>query len=509
MKRLIYIAIGIMLVILLLISTINAIGIEPMEVKIVAKPGMTVPFKIKIKSTEKFVETIKFSFAQPLQRLDGGFEFKPVDPETFPEIKWLSFNTPSVTIPPGGESEVSGTVTIPPKASGSHMLALLAEQPPVEKTGSLLLSVIYAIKLAINIDGPIPRSTAQISDFEMVKGANGEPCVQFKVKNSSLVEYTTNASLIVRNSKTKQFIERVQLKPNVYWKNNYDPVVLPDTTVLFNGILTETLLPGLYDLQLFFRYGAAGQILLTKTVEVKAGDYNYPVEKLRIVRTDPSEISVAIRPGTISMKGIKLENRSNKPVRIILKPMDINTDYQYSALKNSTVEFKNGQEFTLEPGRMTVAILSVMFPKDAHVQGNYGQIKITTFAIDGTPDPLEEFYINLETLLIGKYTYAAEATDLSMAYDEGKLLLSAVIKNTGNIKITPQCFVNLKNSNGKSVDSLQLVAQNDNSFILPLKLLTLTGNTNEKLAPGNYKAELRIMQDNVEIGKSIFDLKVK
>jgi hypothetical protein len=509
MKRLIFILVGVLLLLLPLASTTDAVGIQPLEINITAKPGAVVPFKIQLKSTDKRAKIINFSLARPTQRLDGGFEFKSADPGAFLELKWISFDTSSVTIPQGGEREIIGKVNIPRNAKGSHMFTIMAEQPPVEKTGALLLSVIYAIKLTVNVDAPVPRLTAQISDFAMVKGPKAEPCIQFKVNNTSPMEYSTNASIIIRNSQTKKLIEKVQLKPKVYMKKNYDPVVLPDATVLFSGFPKEALLPGKYDMQLFFRYAISGQILQTKTVEIKPGDYIYPAAKLRIIRVDPNDISLTAKPGTSAMKGIKFENRSDKSIKIRLKLKDINTDYPYSILKNISIEFKNGQEFTIGPGRMAVAVLSARFPKEASIQGNYGLLEMTAFAADGNDsNPIEEFDLNLEGVTLGKYILRAEATDLIAVHDGQKLLFSAVIKNTGNIKITPKSIVYLKNSVGKPIDTIQLETPNNNDPVLPGKLITLTGTTNEKLAPGKYKAEFKIIQENEEIGKTVLDVQV-
>ncbi len=510
MKRLILTLFSALFLLISLASTSIAVGIQPLEVNIKAKAGSVVQFKIQLKSTEKQAEIIKFSMAQPIQRLDGGFEFKPIDPKVFPEIKWIKFDAMNVTVPTNGEEYVTGSVNIPRDAKGSHMYAIMAEQPPVKTTGPLVLSVVYAIKLMVNIDAPVPRLTAQISDFVMAKGPKGEPCIQFKLNNNSLEEYSTNAWIQIRNNLTKKLIEKVQLKPKVYVKNNYDPVILPNSTVLFSGFPKEALLPGKYDIQLFLRYGASGQILLTKTVEVKAGDYRYPAAKLRAIRLEPNQINLTAKPGASAMKGIKLENMSDKTVKIKLKLMDINTDYPYSILNNTSVELKNGREFTIGPGRIAVAILSVKVPKGAPAQGNYGYIGVTAFAADGDDSkPIEEFEINVEAVTLGKHILGAEATDISAACDNDKFLLSAVIRNTGNIKVAPKCIIYLKNSEGKFVDAVQLETQNDNDTVLPNKLITLTGVTNGKLTPGKYDAELKITQENNEIGKTILDLQIK
>lgn len=490
-------------------SIAGAVGIQPMAIKINAKPGEKVPFTIKLVSTTKNPETIKFALTQPVQRIDGGFEFKPVNPDTFPDIQWVVFNTPSITVQPGGEAQVNGVVKVPANARGFHMVTIMAEQPPAGKVGALLLKAVYAIKLEINIDAPTPRTTAQVTDLEMIKGSNGEPRLQFKMKNSCLSQYTMNAYVAVRNSLTKKLIENVELRPGVYWRNKYDPVALPGATLLFFGTPKEVLLPGQYDLHLFFRYGTSGQTIISKTVVVKAGEYTYAAAKLRIMRIDPGEVGFSGKPGATSTKGIKFENRSDKMVKVVLNPTDISPDYPYSILDNTNIIFQNGREFAIEPGRMAVAVVSVKFPENAPAQGSYGLLNVTTLAADENPNPIEESTINLEAVIPGKYDFRAEATGISAARDGEKLLLSVVIKNNSNIKIRPQAVLYLKNSKGKILTTFSLTPRIDNNAALPGKLMVLTGDVNEIPAPGMYKAEIKILVNNQEIGSSILDLQVE
>lgn len=507
MKRYIFV-IFIALFAVTFMSTVDAVSVQPMVIKIKAKPGETVPFKIKLAAKEKFPENINLSLVQPIQQPSGAFEFKTVEPETFPEIKWVSLNTPSIIIAPGQEREIIGSIKAPFSARGYHMVALLVEQPPQRNTEDVVLKVRYAVKIEINIDAIAPRPAVAITGFEMIKGDKGEPRFQFTVKNTSQQQYGMDASVILRNSNTKKLIQRIQLKPGYYWKNNYEAVIIPGSVLQFFGNPKEALLPGIYDCQLVFRYGTSYQIIKKITVEVKPGDFIYPPGQLRITRMDASSITFSAKPGASSMKGIKIENRSEKAIKVILKLDGSNISDSFSISKNTIFEFKNGKEFIIEPGRSTVAVVSVKFPKDARIQGNYGNLIATTFLNDGM-QPIEESTIPVEAFLIGKHIITAEIADLSTSPDNDKILFSAIVKNTGNIKISPQVAVNLKNEQGRYVDSLQLTSQGDNSIALPTKLLTLTGLANRKLTPGKYKAEAKVLENDQEIGSSVFDVQVK
>lgn len=505
MKRLIPIFLKCIILLLWINTIVSAAGVQPLEIKITGKPGTSVPFKIKFSSTTKQAETLKISLAQPTQRLDGGFEFKPVDPQMFPEAKWISLNTSSITIPQGSEAFLTGVVKIPFDARGTRMLAILAEQPPTENTG-LRLAVIYGIKLAITIDAPLPRPTIQISDFEITKGSKGEPNIEFKAKNTSLAEYPTKASVVIRNSQTKKLIEKIQLKPKIYWKNDFDPVILPEATLLYTGFPKEVLLPGDYDLQLFFRYGTSGQTIITKKVTIKAGEFNYSTAKLRLIRVEPNELCFTGKLGATSTKALKFENKSDKKVKIILKPIEIADSYRFSILKNTKIELKNGHELTIEPGRMGVSILSVKYPENSPVQGNYGLLKVSVHNEDN--EVIDEFTVMLEALVSGKYQTSAEVADLTTNQNHGELTLAAIIKNTGNVKISPEVTINLKNQDGKILNVIKLNSESEESNVLPERLTTFTGVTTESISPGKYKAEVIILKDSQEINRKTFEIKI-
>lgn len=495
---------------LLVVSIAGAMGVQPLIIEMHPKPGDTVPFSISLISTENISEQVKISLVKPSQLATGELSFKGADPTVFPELQWVKLNSESALVMPGEKVEVTGTVKVPLNAKGSHSVIVMLEPLTAKKMGSLELRVRYAARLDIEVDTPGLRPTVQVSDFEMVKGEKGEPVIKVKAENTSLLDFLTTANVTIRDNRNKKLIERVELRPQIGWQHDSSEMrMMHGCTLDYYGTPKEALTPGEYDLRLFYRFGNSGQILLSKTVNIKEGDFVYSAGKLRRVKITPEEVVFSGNPGTSSTKGIKFENRFNIPIKVVLQTQEIAMDYPFSLIKKTTIEFKNNQEFTLEPGRMAVSIMGVNFPKDASAQGYYGLLKVTVLSNDQTPAMLEEYLINLEAIVPGKHQISAELTGLSGDNDHQKYLLSAVVKNTGNIKISPYAELVLKDKDDKLVAATKLVVEGIGvSSVIPTKLITLTGSV-DSLKSGLYKAELKFFEGTVELGISKSNLQVK
>ncbi len=498
------------LIILTPAALVDALGVQPLVIEMKPKPGETVPFTINLIATETTSEQVKISLYQPLQLPTGELNFREPDLAGFPEAQWVKLNSVSALVMSDGKAEISGEVKVPLNAKGSHNIIVMVEPVAAQKRGSMELRVKYAARLAIEVDTPGLRPAARVSDFEIAKGEKGEPMINIKAENTSLLDYLTTANVTIRDNRTKRLVERVELRPEIGWRYQNPEMRLMHGCVLhYYGVPQEALLPGEYDLRLFFQFGASGQVLLSKTLSIKEGDFVYPAAKLRRIKIAPEEVAFSGKPGTASTKGIRFENRADKPVKIVLQPQDIAPDYPFSLIKNTGIEFRSNQEFTLEPGRMAVSIMGVKFSKDAPAQGYYGLLKVTVLSNDSAPVVLEEYKINLEAVVPGKHQISAQLTDVSGDKDDQKYLLSAIVKNTGNVKISPHAELVLKDKDNNLVAATKLAVEGTGApSVIPGRLITLTGAV-DSLKPGLYKAEVKFFEGTTEIGLSQGNLEVK
>lgn len=491
-------------------SSLAVITVRPLSIQLLAKPGETVPFVVEVVSQEKVVEPVNLKILRPVQKTNGDFSFQEEDVKVFPELQWINMERTNFLLRPGEVSTFKGNVKVPFNARGTHLYAIMIE--PLLKQGSSSIDVFvrYAVLVRLNIDAAGSRPNAQIKGLQLVKGKNGEPQIQMSAYNSSLWDFNTSAFATIRDNTSKRLIDRVELRTQLGWLGEQNETrMFPGSTLEYYGIPSKALTPGDYEIRIFYRYASSGQILMTKNVQVKLGDYIYSPGKLKKVIINPEGLSLEGRPGSGNMKGLKFENRFSQPVKVQIDPVDVENNYPYSVITNTVLEFKPGKELILEPGRIGIIVVNAKFPKSASIQGNYGSLKVKVISLDSKPLVLEESVIDLEAKVIGKYKYIVEATTISGDKNDSNYLVSAVINNKGNIKIFPYAEVIFKDQNDNFVGATKLtVVEGEKNSVLPGKLITLVGNI-DMLKPGSYKAEIKIFNESLEVGVTKLNLDVK
>ena len=489
-------------------QSLFAIGIEPLTIDLTAKPGDTIPFSFKVIPSKKSEQVAVF-LNRIKQELNGSLSFTDINPDSPSAAKWIDLPN-QISISPEVPTIVKGTVKIPLNTEGgTYLVAVMVQtQKNYTETWGVNLRFNFAIRLKIKIDYPGLRPSALISDFSITKGTNGEPDIRALAKNTSPLDFPTSATVTIRNSQ-RRLLQRMNLKTEVGWNlNAIETTLFPGSELLYYGQPTEALLPGQYEIRLFYQYGSSGQILKSKIINVQAGDYVYPAAKLKAVKITPSDIDFAGRPGTVALKALRFENKSDKPVDITVELADVYPDYAYSILSNTDIELRGGKKFRLEPRCTFTNILKVKFRKDAPIQVNYGMAKIKVYSTDLNPILLENSTIPLSAAVIGAYKYAAEVTNILGEQDGDKYLLSMVVKNTGSIKISPTATIFIKNAQGVLLDTVKLAVEgDDHALVYPDKVLTLTGFT-QNLAPGKYSLLITINEGNKELGSSALSYEV-
>lgn len=508
-----HLVIQILLTISMLFVVTNAyasIGVQPLSISVAPRPGESIPISINIQSKEKVPESVAISLFRPVQQTNGELFFLEGNPKDFPEADWLKLDRTNVILAPNEEFVLKGTVKVPFNARGTHHIAVMLDPKLAKDSGALILNVRYAVIINIRIDSPGLRPAVKINEFAIVKGQNGEPQINASAQNISVVDFVTNAEVTIRDNKSKHLIERVELRPELGWQNQRsDFRVFSGSAIIYKGFPKQVLTPGDYEIRLFYRYAGNSQILLSKSVTVKDGDFKYAPGKLKNLIVSPGDLRFEGHQGTSVMKSIKLENRSDHPLKVSIDAIDVEEGYPLSIIKNTMLELKPANEFIIEPRRTSLIIVTVKFPKDAPSQGNYGKLKINVSSVADKPVLLEETMVELEGVVSGKYLKKAEATGISGDSDDKKYLLSVIVKNTGNIKITPQADIVLKDQNNNQIAFTKLtVAENDSRTLIPTKVINLIGNI-DALKPGLYKAEIRLYDDSIEIGTSKLDFEVK
>jgi hypothetical protein len=507
MKHKVFFLMGIIFILnLSMASTLVAAGVQPLLMELTAKPGETVSFQLKIVPGPK-PEKINLKLCKTIQQINGDFTYEIVKPGVFPAADWFKIPAQIVT-GPGMPNLVNGSIKVPFNAGGTYSAAIIVEPAESWRRGRINFTIRYAVRILVRIERSGLRSAAKITLFDMIKSKTGEPVIRIQARNTSPVDFMTSAEITIRDSH-KKLIERVELRPGFGWNYNVNEVRLfPGNELQYTGSPREPLLPGQYEFRLFYRYGATGQILLTKTENIREGDYLYPVSKLTVLQIEPAELNFTGNPGSIAIKALKYENRSSRPVMVIVEATDVGPNYPYSIHNNTEFELKGEPKFILAPGRMATNILRVKFPENCTIQGNYGVLRVKVYTTDEKPKFIEESTVNLAATVIGKYNYAAVAVRITGSWNAGNYSIAVTVKNMGNIKISPTVQAFIRDYNDRLIETVTLIREGaENAGVFPDKAIPFIGSA-RYLTAGKYKVQIIINHEEQIIGSAILNLTV-
>lgn len=295
------------------------------------------------------------------------------------------------------------------------------------------------------------------------------------------------------------------MRPAVMWNYAQPEIRLyPFSELLYTGSPQKYLPPGEYRLQFFFRYAAGRQLTISETVQIGEGDFLFPEELMKTVQVFPRSLEFMGQPGTVTSRGLTLENTSEQALEITLEPVEIESGYPVSIFSNTEFSLRGADSFLIAPRRKINTILTVRFPREAKAQGNYGLMRIKVYNPEGKP--VEEQLINLAAVVAGEYRYTAEILALTFNSEEEEVFLTAVLKNTGNIDFFPAVRVLFKDMEGQPLRTIKLAPANEEN-VLPARSIILRG-TAGNLPPGDYQAEVEIQAYGKILGTTTMNVQL-
>jgi len=481
-----------------------AFGVRPLVIDIDCKPGDTRDFEI-ILNPGNTEETVQLSLYQPVQMLSGNLAYQEPVPETFPAVNWVRLDSYEVRVYPGEDTYVRGTIRVPFDAGGSHTVVLMAEPRVAPDQPGITLIVRYAIRINIRVDRPGLRTFAELREFDLVPGPEGEPVIRALVANPSAWDYLVSGEVTVRDSE-RRLVERIQLNSEAGARANLTETrIYPGSEVEYTGTVTKRLEPGNYTLRLFLRYGERGQIIQTKEITVVEGQFKFPgAEELGAFSVEPETISMEIRAGQQRSQVLQLTSEITEPALILIGGRDVEADYPYSPL--SWIEVRGPSEINL-PGRGRGRIvLTVAVPKDAVDASYNGYLLLGAFNPD-TGEPLSQREIPITVLVGTEHVYAVEIKSLQAEKVEEGHMLYLDLANTGNVDLMPRADLVITTEAGEFVERAVLVLGEGAEKVMPLQRQQLEGLA-QGLEPGSYQVRVTISDGNRELLVSDMALEV-
>lgn len=493
-RRTVIIAIYLSIMLSLCCPHVSAIGVRPLVIDIDLFPGDSAVFELVL-TPEAVQQVVDLNLFQPMQLITGGLGYQKVDPETYPVIKWIEMERARVVLSPGEETKVRGHVGVPYDAGGSYMVVVMVEPVTEEAASGISLRVRYAVRININVERPGLRPRAEVAEFDLLSDDDKRPVLTTLLRNSSPLDYLAAGEVTIRD-RNRRLIERVTLRTEAAQQAGRDETrIYPGAEVLFQGQVTEPLPPGEYDLRLFLRYADGKQVIKSKRVTVKEGDFAQRITHLKL---QPETIAVNLRPGAAASQVIQMQNRTDKPLVIKLGARDIASEYPQSVFSSLDVQLRGQGELTLEPHRQDRNVFIFRSTKDLEPGGYYGYLDV--YAYSEEEELLETYPIPISVLVGEGWENRAEVLNVDYDYYEGEYLFSVDVKNLSKAHIAPTGTLYLKDDQGVIKRTLRLELLEGVDSILPQRAERLVASVRDVLEHGEYTADIRILDGDVEIG---------
>lgn len=466
-----------------------AVGVRPLVIDLNLRPGETRNFEVTLTPGVE-EETVDLAFYQPVQLLNGSLAYQQPDYEAFSAISWVKLSSHQVKVYPGEETRVTGTVTVPFSAAGSHTAIIMVEPQAPDIQQGISFKVRYAVRLNIRVDKPGLRQTAELVELEMVPGEAGQPVIQTVIHNSSVWDFLVSGEVTIRD-KDKRLVENVVLtSPSSAGSGSNTLRMYPGSQVEFIGEVTKRLTPGEYTLRAFFRFGDYGQIIKSKTITIAQGDYNFPTaDEIGAFTVDPHDISIKARAGEQKSQVLQLISEIGDTATISFKAEPISAEYPYSLV--DWINFRSMSDTFELPGRRNARLaFTIAIPRDTEDASYHGKVVLSAYSTAG--ELLSEKLIPVSVLVGSEHIHAAEVRSLvGVVVEDVETALSLDILNAGTAPLTPQANIIIADAEGNYVERAILSLPEGIETVIPLQSQRLEGTTVD-LEPGIYQITITI-----------------
>jgi hypothetical protein len=479
-------------VLLIVSGFARAAGVRPLVIEMNVRPGDVRDFEIAlIPGLEE--ELVDLTLYEPVQQLSGNLVYQlPTNP-AFSATSWVNLETNVVRVFPDAESKVRGRVTVPFSASGSHTVIIMVEPRPPEITVGIGFQIRYAVRLSIRVERPGLRQTAELDEFGLQPGDQGQPIVRAVVKNPSPWDYLVEGEATIRDAE-RRLVERITLmSPAGSSSGSQTTRVYPGSMVEFLGEVTKRLVPGEYTLRLYFRYGDQGQIVKNETITIAEGDFAFPkADEIGAFSLSPEVIEYGARQGERKSQVLEFMSEIAESARVVVETKPIEPDYPHSLIDWIQIRMA-GNEFELPGRRNTRMGLTIAVPRDAEDGSYHGAISVKAY--DVLTDQLLTAKTIPITVLVGDdHIRSIEVRSISVG--QGEMLLDLL--NTGNVLIRPQAEAVISDMNDEFLGRVQLTLPEGDTGIIPLRSQHLEGHV-PALESGIYQVEISITDAGVEL----------
>ena len=490
--------------------------VKPLRLHTSGRAGATMKPEVQVRNTSRTDDkTVLLSLLPLRQGENGDWHIvegrEPEEPYGASCKDWTKLSDTEVKIPPAATRPVEVTVDIPPDASGTYFIGILAEEKPPETDAAVQMVLRFLVPVSVKVTGRPVRQDIELTDLRMAYEETEE--------EKRAVVYAG-----IDNKGRSHSVLEGQVKVSARAGDRWRPVgqlqiermgILPLTTLDLPLPLDRELPEGRYKLDATVFIDGRRIKPLTREVEFEGvpGVTTLPVDAT--LRLTPNPIELAVRPGAVRATALTIENASEDSVKL-------------SASVKPPAHVKKPSRPD-QPGVMAMPGWLRVLPAELDLRGSSRRnIRVAVRVPDGLP-PASHRYVELvvdakypegqpagngSALLVlrdpavdPQRSLAVSGLELSRS-EEGKYILRATLANTGTVHLEPAVAGYVLTPSGELKAEFEL--QGAGGLLLPTARAFHAGEIDPgALEPGGYELQVRTSVDSEVLSTGRALLKVE
>lgn len=268
---------------------------------------------------------VKLDFYNMTQLESGYMGFQKASMDNLEDISnWVELEDDSYRLRDGDVIQVNGTINIPSRASGTHLLAIMVEEDLSEETeGGIAVKIRYAVVLNLNIEGRRSRIETSFEELAVVETEEGL-FLEGYFTNSSSIEDWLYSEVQIRGENNR-LLERVSLQTQSAWQRaDNGSRVFPGARVRVYGQITEAPETGQYNIMVRNNFADRSQpvyrdVLAFQNTSTTNDDNDNELtgnSSEGQLLVNPDQIEIEVRRNNTSFTSFFLENTKTESINL-------------------------------------------------------------------------------------------------------------------------------------------------------------------------------------------------
>ena len=303
-------------------------AVSPMMIELDSVPRNTETFSFTIFGRSD--ANLKLSLFKVQQQETGYMGFVEADPADSESMTgWINLENDRLRIRNGETIQVNGQITIPGRASGTHLVGVMVEEDlSEEELSGIALRVRYAVILNLRVAGSSNRRIqTAFEELAVVEREDGT-YLEGVFSNHSTVDDWLVSQVQIR-SEDNRLLDRVELKTASAWqREDMASRVFPGSDVRVYGKLSKPIPNGAYNVMVRNRFADKSQpvyrdtisfeLAANKSEDISAISQTEAVSDAALYEVSPGVIPVEIRSNGTSFTTFYIENKGNSEITVDL-----------------------------------------------------------------------------------------------------------------------------------------------------------------------------------------------